>query len=281
MSKSRSVNTPWLFAGLTVFLLGMTQEAWSQQRRDGALDRGVIDETSVRNSGAPRLTLPSEGFWARVLTTSTDWIVIQNDEGQQFPIDPTRIELFVIRQPIAPNQISPSALAEIAGLDVGTSIVRTQHIDVYEGSMRGLVRPSYTTTVGDLRDVDSFNLNGYHFMSFPSLAVYSGAFRVPRQVYLVGPVQSSDPQGMRIEIPGNNAIIVPFDTVQSITRIEPGSSQRIQRGDLAFVIPTDADSKSLRLTQLVVYRTSGPLRGGDRVPVENRPEPERPRNNDR
>ena len=52
------------------------------------------------------------------------WIVVQNQQGQQFPIAMQGVAQFLIRWPTTPNALTPSSLVEAIGEDVGSNTLR-------------------------------------------------------------------------------------------------------------------------------------------------------------
>ena len=58
----------------------------------------------------------------------------RTSKGSSFQCRRDRIRLFVIRWPTSLDRISPSALLEVTGLNRGSNMLVTQHIDVYEGA---------------------------------------------------------------------------------------------------------------------------------------------------
>ena len=93
--------------------------------------------------GLPQL--PPQGAWGEVINVTPRWIVVQNHAGQQFPIAIEDIQEFLIRWPISMDDLNGQTLVEAVGQDAGSNVVRANHIDVFNGSNRTLVAPTYNS----------------------------------------------------------------------------------------------------------------------------------------
>ncbi len=89
--------------------------------------------------------LPPQGAWGEVINVTARWIVVQNHAGQQFPIAIEDIQEFLIRWPTSMNALNVQSLVEAVGQDVGSNVVRVNHVDVFNGSNRTLVAPTYNS----------------------------------------------------------------------------------------------------------------------------------------
>ena len=67
-----------------------------------------------------------------MINVTSRWIVIQNHSGQQFPIALDDIGEFLVRWPTSLDVLTDAAV-EAVGHDVGTNVVQTEHVDVFEG----------------------------------------------------------------------------------------------------------------------------------------------------
>src|SRR5712671_612480 len=76
---------------------------------------------------------PPRGAWGEVIMANEKWVVVQNHEGQQFPIAADSINQFLIRWPYSINALTNQSWVEAIGLDMGSNTVQTNHIDVCEG----------------------------------------------------------------------------------------------------------------------------------------------------
>ncbi len=91
--------------------------------------------------GLPQL--PPQGAWGEIINATTRWIVIQNHSGQQYPISIEDIGEFLVRWPSSVDDLTANSWIEAVGPDLGSNILQTSHIDVFEGSDRTLVAPTY------------------------------------------------------------------------------------------------------------------------------------------
>jgi hypothetical protein len=196
--------------------------------------------------------------WAQVLSVSKDWIVLQNAEGQQLPVNANAIRLFVIRWPTTVDRIRDDALLEITGLDLGSYRVQVDHVDVYEGAARNLVAPGMLRVNAGWaeRPIDfTFDAPVYG-EPFPGIAPppFRGFAAGPLQINVVGALTSRNP--LTIGGPGiNNLLIVPAGPGgYTMNQITPGSIDFVRPGDLAYFWPVEARLKSLILDQLVIYK---------------------------
>lgn len=221
-------------------------------------------EPSARARPAPMPTQVHSGLteqWGRILTVTPRWVVIQNDEGKQYPVSIDAIGLFLIRWPTTIDRVSPSALVEATGFDRGTNAVMTDHLDVYEGSARSLVTPGFMLLRGSAFFYRTYDFTGN--MS-ASLGMPFGTANpatdptlnpaAPALVHMVGPLGSINPAS--VQIPGNNAyMILPSPSGITVSQITPGNSGLLKPGDLVYLSVFEMRPRSLVLDQMIVYKT--------------------------
>ena len=196
------------------------------------------------------------------------WIVIQNHSGQQFPVAIDDIQEFLIRWPTSFDALTGQSVVEAVGQDVGSNTVRANHIDVFEGTDRSLVAPTYNSILpsnmvvttldpGFNRFMNAWDYAGQNMLygwAYPVPANMSG---IPSRLHVVGNVSCDrEDQQVRMGLPGNNfATIVPDASGQmTITQITRGSSDPDRKGDFAFMLPLQVTPRGLILSQLVVYK---------------------------
>lgn len=202
------------------------------------------------------------GDWAEVITVTPKWIVIQNREGQQFPISTDAINLFVLRWPTTPDRLTGASLIEATGLDQASNTMRTDHVDVFDGPARSLVRPNYVSqgTAGMLFNNYNVQVN-YQFNLFQPLQGVGGG---PLQLnpggsngwmHVVGPAVGVNP--LRLGVGGNVevAVLGLVTDLPAMFQVTAGSSSFLRPGDLVFALPRGANVKSLVLDQLVGYKS--------------------------
>lgn len=217
---------------------------------------------------APRV--PLEGAWAEVIMANAKWIVVQNEAGQQFPVATDSINQFLVRWPLTLDDLTHDSMVEAMGQEFGSNVLRTDHIDVFEGTDRMLVSPLYVSLLPNNRPVTAvdpgFNrfMNGWDYSSQNLL--YSWVFPVgpgtggpgpvglPSQLHIVGSVLGIDP--LRLLIPGNNFATVLPDLAGnlSVFQVTRGDSAFAEKGDLVYMTPTSLTPRTVVLAQLVLYK---------------------------
>jgi hypothetical protein len=210
-------------------------------------------------SGLNQPMFPPSGGWARVLTATDKWLVLVNEEGQQFPVayDSVNASGFYMRWPISPASLTPADMVEVTGLNLGTNRVAADHADVYRGASRNLVQPTYQNIIGFNRiltpyDVERQNTYGINWQYL----LTPGEEFMPARLHVVGQAVNAAP--VQIAVGGNNGVtVVNGNGVPTMTEVTPGSAAFIQPGDMAYVVPVPqrATSRSLAIAQLVVYKT--------------------------
>ena len=236
------------------FLLVTTGPAGSQQVIDSPPMYGADGSWAARAlGGMNKPSVAPQGVWGEVIMANGRWIVIQNAAGQQFPIDFNAIRQFVVRWPTRLDVMAPNALLEVTGVDAGSNRVRTNHIDVYEGSARNLVTPTMLRMLGANRvitplDVDQAQTYGAMFPFSPAEA------GIPPRIHAVGHVVGVDP--VRIGVDVTNWIdIFPDADGLDMTQVTLGTPTHVKKGDLVYYIPEGAGVKSLAISRLILYKT--------------------------
>ncbi|WP_337177124.1 hypothetical protein [Paludisphaera sp.] len=269
--RLRIAIAAWL--GLATACLALAPaRATAQGFIDDPLERAMEEALAGRpQRGAAGLPpAPPEGAWGEVINANERWIVIQNHIGQQFPIAVADIQEFLIRWPSRSDDISPTALVEAIGFSPGSNVVRTDHVDYFEGDDRSLVAPTYNEVLPNNMVVTTLDPGFNRFMNAWDYAgqnlLYGWAYPVPAGVggnpgrlHVVGEMVMDQP--MRLLVPGNIvATILPGDAGGiSVTQITRGDSRFVRKGDYAFLMPIEARLRGLRVSQLVVYKPM-PLR---------------------
>jgi hypothetical protein len=208
---------------------------------------------------------PPRGAWGEVIMANERWIVVQNHEGQQFPIAAESINQFLVRWPTSFNALTTQSWIEATGIDVGSMTLRTTHVDVYEGTDRSLVQPVYRSVLAFNRPVTVIDPTYQRMMNTFDIAaqitLYGWAYPInpgdngiPGEFYTVGNAVQNNP--LRIGVPGNNFVtILPDDAGNmSISQVTRGTPTFAAKGDYVFLTPIDRNLKSLVLSQLVLYK---------------------------
>jgi hypothetical protein len=268
MSDSGWFATRRLLVVVLAGLLATGSQASAQRpnfdpRFDVAIDQPV---------GMPHV--PPQGAWGEVINVTERWLVLQNHDGQQFPVAVEDIDEFLIRWPSNVGSISNQALVEAVGATPGSNVIRASHVDHFEGTDRRLVTPTYNEILpnnmaitavdpGFNRFMNAWDYGGQNMLygwAYPVMpGPGTGVSGNPTRLHVVGNLLNRDP--LQIGLPGNNfATIVPDQANQmTVTQITQGSTRFVRKGDYAFLMPREAKARGLWVSQLVLYKTI-PLR---------------------
>jgi hypothetical protein len=211
---------------------------------------------------------PPQGSLGKVIFANAKWLVVQDEQGRQFPVASDAIQQFLIRWPATAADLSPSILVEAIGPEQAAMVIRTNHIDLFAGSDQTLVQPGYASVLPIQRPVTAIdptfqrNMNGFDVAAQNTLyswvyPVSTGDNGIPGQMHAVGNAIMLNP--LRLGVPGNNFVTVfPADPSGiAITQVTRGSPSFAKKGDVAFLTPVQGRSmgeKSLNLSQLVLYK---------------------------
>lgn len=214
---------------------------------------------------APLPPTPPQGAWGEVIMANTKWLVVQNHQGQQFPIATDAVGQFLIRWPTTFSSLTPESVIEAIGQDLGSNVLTTDHVDVFEGADRSLVAPTYTSLLPNNRLVTAvdpgFNrfMNGFDIGSQNLLYGWAyptdpGQLGIPARLHVVGNAIGINP--LRVSVLGNNfASVLPAEGgVMSITQMTRGNSSFAEKGDLVYLMPTELSPRTVVLSQLVLYK---------------------------
>ena len=193
-----------------------------------------------------------KGDWAEVIMANARWVVVQNATGQQYPISYDAIRQFVVRWPTQLNLVGPGALLEVTGVDIGSNQIQTNHIDVYEGTARSMVSPTMLRLFGANRVLTPFDLEQTQL--YGGVIPFTGAEAgIPPRIHTVGSIIGLDP--LRVGVQGNNWVaVLPSNDGLDMTQVTVGAPAYVKRGDLAYIIPESAGSKSLTVGRLILYK---------------------------
>ena len=240
--KMRDRVLAWLMAGGFLSAAGVCSNAQAQ----------LAQNSTAFQSGMQTPRFPAAGDWAEVVTVTPKWIVLQNEVGQQFQVSLDAINQFVIRWPINPQRISPNAMVEAMGVDLGSNRIQTDHVDVFEGNARGMVQPMLQQVIGYNRRPTNFDIMNRNIYGV-NIPLLPGEDQIPHRLHVVGPAVGFNP--LRLAVSGNNAIqVLPFDAGLFFSQVTPGSASYLREGDLVYVVPADMTPKSLFLSEMVAYK---------------------------
>jgi len=224
----------------------------------------AFDQVVGQPRGLPQL--PPQGAWGEVINATTRWIVIQNHAGQQYPISVDDIGEFLVRWPSSLDNMGGATVVEAVGRDLGSNVVEAGHINLFEGTDRSLVAPTYNsvlpnnnlvTTVdpGFNRFMNAWDYGGQRMLYGWAYPVSPGIQGIPARLHVVGTVVRRVP--LQLSVLGNNfATVVPGENeVFTITQVTRGSINYVRKGDYAFMLPREINPKGLAVSQLVLYKS--------------------------
>jgi len=214
--------------------------------------------------------LPPQGAWGEIIHATPRWLILQNYAGQQFPIAVEDISDFLIRWPTTLDAVAPTALVEAIGPDLGSNVLRTSHVDVFEGADRNLVAPTYNSVLPNNRMVTAvdpgfnrlmhaWDYAGQNMLYGWAFPVSPGMTGIPSRLHVVGALVDDDP--LRLSAPGNVvATVVPDASNRiTVTQVTRGTTNYARKGDVAFILPVQVTPRGLIVSQLVLHKTI-PLR---------------------
>jgi hypothetical protein len=240
--------------------------AWAQ-RGNNANGRGNGNAVPDLQQGPINLPpIPPQGAWGEVIMASDKWLVVQNHQGQQFPIAMDAVNQFLIRWPTSIDALGPEYVVEAIGPDVGNNTLQTDHIDVFAGGDRTLVAPTYIrllpnnrpdTTIDPTfnRFMNGWDIGAQNLLYGWAYPVAPGQLGIPARLHVVGNF-IPNPNAVLVGIPGNNfASVMPANPGNfAITQITRGSSSFADKGDLVYLMPVNLTPRTVVLTQLVLYK---------------------------
>ena len=196
-------------------------------------------------------------------------MVIQNHQGQQFPIANDSVTQFLVRWPTSLDQLTPATVVEAIGQDVGNNSMRTDHVDVFEGADRDLVQPTFVQLLPNGRMVTTIDPGFNRFMNGFDIGaqnlLYGWAYPLDNsgpiangisgRLHVVGNFLDLNPF-LRISAPGNNfATVLPDDAGgMTVTQMTRGDTSFAEKGDLVFLMPTELTERTVVLSQVVLYK---------------------------
>ncbi|MFO0952244.1 MAG: hypothetical protein U0835_14060 [Isosphaeraceae bacterium] len=224
------------------------------------------DDPNIAQGATQLPPVPPQGAWGEVIMANARWLVVQNHQGQQFPIAANSINQFLIRWPTSFENLTGNSMVEAIGVDLGSNVLRTDHVDVFEGSNQNLVAPTYASVLPNNRVVTTIDPGFNRFMNGFDVGaqnlLYGWAYPVdpgdglgiPGRLHVVGSVAAVGP--LRLRVPGNNiATVLPMEPgVLVLTEITRGNTTFAEKGDLVYLMPVDLRQNTVVLSQLVLYK---------------------------
>jgi hypothetical protein len=253
----------FLTAGATLAgLIAATASFPAQAQQLAGADRNV-NGFDLKQAGATLPPRPDNGAWGEVIMANSKWLVVQNHRGQQFPIALDQIRQFLIRWPITAGDLTEASVVESVGNDVGSNTFQTDHIDVFEGGDQSLVQPTYANLLPNVPVVVTVDPGFNRFMNgIETGAVLMNGWAYPpnpsnmglaTRLHVVGPVIDINPVRVRV-LTTNVMTLVPDPSGFSMTQITRGDPDFAEKGDIVFLMPTDMTTRSVTLSQLILYK---------------------------
>ncbi len=250
----RSAGTATLIGLVATIGLGLSARTARTQQVFDPTDLIGADGSFANRlfGGMNKPRIEPKGDWAEIIMANARWIVVQNAQGQQFPIAYDAIRQFVVRWPTRLDIVAPGAYLEVTGVDVGSNQIRTNHIDVYEGNARSMVSPTMLRLFGNNRVLTPFDLEQTQI--YGGVIPFTGAEAgIPPRIHTVGTIMGLDP--LRVGVQGNNWVaVLPSEEGLDMTQVTVGSPTHVKRGDLAYIIPEAAGPKSLSVGRFILYK---------------------------
>ncbi len=249
------------------------QVAGKAAAKGAALQGALAPWTATRTT--PPSNLANQGIWAEVVSSTSRWIVVQNEEKQQFPIASDRIHQFLVRWPSSVGDLTPDSMVEATGTQTSSGSMMTDHLDVYEADAQNLVSPTLQNVGGPGQGVTAGYSANYSFINFqslnfgatnwteiptagatnwtelPNIAATSGL------IHVVGRPTSRNPVILAgfSPVPGTASMAVgPADHGMSVTQVTLGTNSYAKKGDLVHLIADSALPRGLDVNQLVLYK---------------------------
>ena len=277
--RSRAAATLLVAAAIPALAISKSTTAQQQQLQQQDQSPDTLGMRNGANSVIkmgidPLPPAPPKGAWGEVIMSNSKWLVIQNHEGQQFPIAVDSIEKFLIRWPTSLSAVTAESVVEAIGVQVNATQMRTDHVDVFEGSNRALVSPTFLSLTPNKVAQTSVDPVFNRFMNNSTIGAYNQQFgwvypgdddgvlvggNSATRVHVVNNAVSNDP--LSVNIDGNNAItILDAETgPMTITEVTRGNAGLADKGDFVYLVPTDMTPRTVVLSQVVLYKKM-PLR---------------------
>src|SRR5262245_55517899 len=230
MRQSRGLRPRFLVWGISCALVPAMASV--------AQDREFAFEPIVgQPRGLPQL--PPQGAWGEIINVTSRWVVIQNHSGQQYPIAVDHLGEFLVRWPSSLEALGNQSAIEAIGQDLGSNLIQTDHIDIFEGTDRSLVTPTYNsllpnnavaTTIdpGFNRFMNAWDFGGQHLLYGRAYPVSPLMLGIPARVHIVGTAVNRSP--LHVAVPGNNlaTVVGPPGELFTVSRVTRGAVSYIR-----------------------------------------------------
>ncbi|WZO97000.1 hypothetical protein EP7_004012 [Isosphaeraceae bacterium EP7] len=236
---------------LFAMLAGLAPASFAQMADSSYFGDGFLYHSNV--SGFARPEMPQRGSWGEIIMVNAKWIVIQNQQGQQFPVAMDSVGSFMTRWPTSADALTRASMIEVTGSDVASNQIMTDHVDVFEGPARNMVTPTTEINQGFSLVLSPVGL-GRSSISGPNNPGMAGIWGAPNIPTFVGSVVDSDP--LQFSIGGNQVwTVVPGNNGITMTQVTLGTWSTIRKGDVVYFVPSSAGARSLVLGRMVLYKS--------------------------
>jgi hypothetical protein len=246
-------------------LLGLAESAWKAKAQEVFdVPAGVPIPNAywqANRGGFKELNVAQAGEWAEVINVTPKWIVVQDEDGKQYPIASDRVRQFLIRWPSSTSQITSASMIEVTGPDVGSNVIVADHIDQFEAGAQTLVTPivrnaynnyGYNYNYGFNHTLSPYDLSAYQSFN-TTYFMYPIGYAPPLPLHVVGRALANDP--VRITGNGDNwYTIQPSTDGLSVTQVTVGNNSYARKGDLVYLVLDTISPRSLDVAQLVLYK---------------------------
>jgi len=207
---------------------------------------------TIHPGGGQVTNVEPRGAWAEVINATPRWLVVQTEDGVQYPIAADRIKQFLVRWPSSADQLTANSAVEVTGPEGPQNTVIADHIDHYEADAQNLVSPTVQSFYGSNRTISPFELAQKDTFS---LAYYltPEEYNIPSRLHIVAPPLSNNP--IRLAGFANSVYtVVPSNNGMTISQISMGNVGFARRGDIAYITADNFTARSLDVNQLVLYK---------------------------
>jgi hypothetical protein len=206
---------------------------------------------TFNTGGLQQTRIPPQGVWAEVINITPRWMVIQNQLGQQFPIEAPSAGQMLIRWPSTVDALTNQSVIEVTGPEAGSNVIIADHIDIYEGSAQNLVSPAVNNLYGYNRTLSAFDVdqqNSYGVVYWMTPEEYA----IPSRMHIVGGAGTG---AVRVAGFGQNwYTIQPSTNGMSVTQVTRGVFTDARAGDIVYIVPQNILPNTLVISQMVLYK---------------------------
>lgn len=216
----------------------------------GAYGFGSYWTIDLGTLGGPRV--PRQGNWAEVINVTPKWIVLQDENGRQYPVAADAIKQFLVRWPSGVDQLTKGSLVEATGVNAGSNVVVADHMDVYEEDAQKLVTPDVTNLFGANRTLAGLE-EDHANQDQVSYYVTDEEAAIPNRMNVVGRPVGINP--VQLQVNGTNWVTLQGGPAgMTVTQVTLGSNSFARKGDVVYLISDGLASRTLNVAMMVLYK---------------------------